>query len=83
MYRVPVGGEGKYFYPTQGKAENLAQMYNKTTVPGPQTLTHGQAPNSVIGRAEPVNAGTEGPGWFIRSPDIPQICNVQCLGTIQ
>ena len=81
-YRVPPGGEGKYFFPTRGQAENLGQMYNKANWPGPQTLTRGQVPSSVIARAESVNAGTEGPGWFIRSPDIPSICNVQCLGTI-
>ncbi len=81
-YRVQPGGEGKYFFPTSGQAENLGQMYNKANWPGPQTLTGGQVPRSVIARAESVNAGTEGPGWFIRSPDIPNICNVQCLGII-
>jgi hypothetical protein len=82
-YSVQLGGEGKYFFPTRGQAENLGQMYNKANWPGPQTLTRGQVPRSVISRAEPVNAGTEGPGWFIRSPDIPRICNVLCMGTIQ
>src|SRR5690606_18114510 len=28
-YRVQPGGEGKYFFPTQAQAENLANMYNK------------------------------------------------------
>ncbi len=81
-YRVPFGGEGKYFFPTRGQAENLGQMYNRSSVPGPQTLTHGQAPRSVIDRAEGVNAGTEGPAFFIRSPDVLSICNAQCLGRI-
>ena len=81
-YRVQPGGEGKYFFPTQAQAENLANMYNKAGWPGPQTITRGQVPQSVLSRAEGVNAGTEGPGWFVRSPDVPSICNVQCVGVI-
>ncbi len=81
-YRVQPGGEGKYFFPTQGQAENLGQMYTKAGWGGQQTLTRGQVPSSVIARAEAVNAGTEGPAWFIRSPDIPSICNVSCIGPV-
>lgn len=81
-YQVQLGGEGKYFFPTREQAENLGQMYTKQGWGGPQTLTRGQAPRSVIDRAEPVNAGTEGPGWFVRSPDIPSICNVTCVGPV-
>lgn len=72
-YQVQLGGEGKYFFPTREQAENLGQMYTKQGWGGQQTLTRGQAPRSVIDRAEPVNAGTEGPGWFVRSPDIPSV----------
>lgn len=81
-YQVQLGGEGKYFFPTREQAENLGQMYTKQGWGGQQTLTRGQAPRSVIDRAEPVNAGTEGPGWFVRSPDIPSICNVTCVGPV-
>jgi hypothetical protein len=82
-YRVQPGGEGKYFFGTQQQAENLGQMYNKSpSFPGPQTVTRGQVPQSVLQRAEGVNAGTEGPGWFIRTPDISSICNVSCIGTV-
>ena len=81
-YQVQPGGEGKYFFPTREQAENLGQMYTKAGWGGQQTLTRGQVPRSVVGRAEPVNAGTEGPGLFIRSPDVPSICNVSCVGPV-
>lgn len=80
-YRVQPGGMGKYFFPTQGQAENLGQGYIKIGQ-GQQTLTHGQAPRSVIDRAEPVHAASEGPAWFVRTADIPSICNVICIGPI-
>jgi hypothetical protein len=81
-YRVQPGGEGKYFFPTQGQAQNLAEMYSKVGLGGQQTLTRGQIPSSVLARAEDVNAASEGPAWFIRSPDIPSICNVTCIGSV-
>lgn len=81
-YQVQLGGEGKYFFPAREQAENLGQMYTKQGWGGQQTLTRGQTPRSVIDRAEPVNAGTEGPGWFVRSTDVPSICNVTCVGPV-
>lgn len=81
-YRVPAGGEGKYFFPTREQAENLGRMYSKKSWTGPQTLTRGQGPRSVIGRSEGLQPAGEGLAWFIRSGDVPSICNVVCIGPI-
>ena len=81
-YRVPAGGEGKYFFPTRAQAENLGRMYSKKSRAGPQTLTRGQVPRSVIERSEMLEPAGEGLAWFIRSGDVPSICNVVCIGPI-
>ncbi|WP_460985761.1 hypothetical protein, partial [Sinomonas halotolerans] len=83
VYRPGPGLEGKYFFPTKDQAENLARMYTSNNIGGPYTLTSGLVPRSTLQQADAVNAVGEGPGWYLRNSQLPDICNVSCHGLIR
>lgn len=72
-YRNPEWLEGKYFFPTQEQAVNLAEMFGKADIGGPYTLTSGVVAQSVLDAAEEVNAAGEGLAYFIRNAALPLI----------
>jgi len=68
---------GKYFYPTQEQAANLAAKYSKMGL-GEHTVTSGRISTDVLRRsAEPISPAGEGPAYFIRNDVLPQITNVR------
>jgi division protein CdvB (Snf7/Vps24/ESCRT-III family) len=81
-YRNPEGLEGKYFFPTEEQAVNLASMFSKAGIGGPYTLTSGMAAQSVLDAAEEVNAAGEGLAYFIRNAQLPLITNVIIHGIV-
>lgn len=81
-YHNPYGLEGKYFFPTQAQAENLAGMFAKAGMGGPYTLTSGLVAHSVLAAAEEVNAAGEGLAFFLRSDQLPLITDVTIHGLL-
>lgn len=81
-YRNPAGLEGKYFFPTQAQAENLAAMYGKAGIGGPYTLTSGVVPRGVYAAGEQIAAAGEGPAMFLRTPQLPSVGDVTIHGVL-
>ena len=79
VYRNPPGLEGKYFYPTQEQAENLAATYSKMGL-GEHTVTSGRISTDLLRRsAEPISPAGEGSAFFIRNDVLPNITDVRSL----
>ncbi len=67
-YRVPSGGtERKYFFETPEQASNFARMMGDKTY----TTTSVRVSPSQLGRGHPINPTREGPGYFLRTSDVP------------
>jgi hypothetical protein len=75
-YTIPPGGtEGKYFYPTPGQAQNLANMYQAQGIgPGPYTLTSGQFQQQELPPPFPVSG--EGQVYFLPANLFPRAATV-------
>jgi hypothetical protein len=82
VYRNPAGLEGKYFYPTQEQAANLAAKYAKLGI-SDQTLTSGQISTELLQRfGEPITPAGEGPAFFLRNELLPFITDVTTHGPV-
>jgi hypothetical protein len=81
-YRNPFGLEGKYFFPTQVQAENIAAMFTKAGIGGPYTLTSGLIAQSVLDGAEAVSAAGEGAAFFLRTAQLPSVTDVTIHGLL-
>jgi hypothetical protein len=67
-YRVPPGGvEGKYFFKTPQQASNFGKMMGD----GPYTTTSTSVTPTQLAAGQPIDPGTEGPGFFFPTPDVP------------
>jgi hypothetical protein len=58
--------EGKYFFPTQDQAENIARMFTERGMGGPYTITSGTIPEEVQARGIPITNAGEVPGYFLQ-----------------
>jgi RHS repeat-associated protein/uncharacterized repeat protein (TIGR01451 family) len=79
-YRTVPGLEGKYFFPTQDQAENIARMFTEREMGGPYTITSGTIPEEVLARGIPITNTGEGPGYFLQEELLQYINNVTMHG---
>ena len=64
-YRTVPGLEGKYFFPTQGQADDFAALMTKADIGGPYCTTSGCIPSNVLSQIEAIPIAGEGPAYFI------------------
>jgi hypothetical protein len=82
VFRNPAGLEGKYFYPTQEQAVNLAGRYAKLGI-NDQMLTSGRISNELLQQlGEPITPAGEGPAFFLRNEVLPYINDVTIHGPV-